>query len=205
MHSIGHCRTPPHAGTFSHSGYGYRLPAGEITPRQCRSAVPSDSGWAMAGRRLPASRHRWQEAVPKYFVRVPAPAPGQPCCRGSQTGHRVARGSVSFSGLQLNTSLLYDFLFPVTLPVLCFLCLLLCLGQRFTNGRLPMQLSGCKFLKSCSDGICVPAFEEHQITGPLCGSILFQGEIHMVLFCHMGERLDVLVTDLNACQGCFFV
>lgn len=63
-----------------------------------------------------------------------------------------------------------------------------------------MQLSGCKLLKGSSNGICIPAFEEHQITGLFRGGVLLQGEIHMVLFRNMGKCLDILVADFNVSQ-----
>ena len=59
-----------------------------------------------------------------------------------------------------------------------------------------------KLLKCRCDGIRIPAFEKDQVTGLLCGGVFLQGKIHMVFLRHMGESLDILVTDLDIGKTC---
>ena len=77
--------------------------------------------------------------------------------------------------------------------------LLPCLGQTFPDGGLfiPAHFPACELLEGRRDGVGIPAFEKDQVAGLLGGGVLLQGEIHMILFRHMGKSLDILVADLD--------
>ena len=60
-----------------------------------------------------------------------------------------------------------------------------------------MQFPGGKFLESCRDGICIPAFEKYQIPGLFRCGVLFKGKVHMVLFRHLGKSLDIFLGNLD--------